>query len=794
MSSPTIRVWSFWIWRGFNFQTLNRSRCLYSFACGLAWFWMFTGLAMTTFTGLASAQSTQLKGRVIDAISHDPVAFAYLHLEEINRTALTDSDGGFLFSSLPQGTFTLAIHRIGYKDAHWQITIRPDQMDELLLSIYPEVLQGEEVTVNSESMTSGGSIEGVSRKVTGNELRASLGSTLAETMRLKPGMDQRSMGGAPARPIIRGLGGERVVILKDGTQSGDISAQSADHAVSMDPITADEIEIARGATALLYSSNAVGGVVNVVQNLIPTTIPRRITGIISLQGKSADESQAGAVKLYVPLRNWSLHTDWSGRSGGNLKTPLGTLQNSKFSTRTGIVGGGGRVFGSDIAGVLRAALPSVGLSLIRPWGYAGISSSLYSSQYGIPPDPNGGHPDGVNIEMQKWQVNSRSERILNHAFWTLAEGRMSYTQYQHKEIESSGFIGTEFGQVVLDSKVQLRHKPLSNRWEDGIMGFSAGYKNYAVRGAGTPDSEAFSLAFFSVEKMTIQKLDVEIGFRAGLDLLRPEQQNPDSRIGFIRNRKFITLASALTTTWNITQRSSLGATFMKTVRAPGFEELYSEGPHLAAYSFEIGNPDLNQESGWSAEGFARTRSDRLETEFTVYSIWFSDYLHARNTGRINFRYPSLFDYQFSSTQAWIRGAEWVTTLKLSRSLTLLAHGALTHGDRKSENSDELIPLPMIPPASGSLGLSWKNHGWTLETGLEAKATQSRLGEFETRTPAYQVWNGSAQYQFMARGKLHTFILRAQNITDRIVYSHLSRIKDISPESGRDLAFLYRIYF
>ena len=762
----------------------------------LALVWMFcTTVSAQSMQGKDNrSQPSQLKGKIIDAITHDPVAFAYLHLEEINRTALTDSDGGFLFSSLPKGTFTLAVHRIGYKDASWQIVVGDEALAEVVLAIEPEVIQGEEVIVTDQSLTTGAHLEDVSRKVVGNELRTSLGSTLAETIRLQPGFEQRTMGGAPARPVIRGVGGDRVVILKDGTQSGDVSAQSADHAVSLDPISADEIEIARGASALLYSSNTVGGVLNVVQNLIPTTIPNRTTGVLSVQSKSADQSLAGALKLYIPVGSFSLHTDWSARSGGSVKTPLGTLQNSQYSTRSGFIGGGGTVFGSNFLGLARAVLPSVGASLIRPWGYAGISSSLYSTHYGIPPDPNGGHPDGVNIEMQKWQLNGRSERILEHPFWTLAEGRFSYTQYQHKELESSGFIGTEYGQVVFDSKIQLRHQPFSDGWSDGVAGLSIGFKDYAVRGASTPDSRSFSAALFVVEKKSTDRVDFEVGIRGGLDMQQPERYDPDSRIGEIRNRNFLTFAAALTTIWKPFKKISFGSTLMKTARAPGFEELYSEGPHLAAYSFEIGNPDLDSESGWSVEGFTSIETDRVQARITAYSTWFSTYIYARNTGQINFRYPSLFDYQFSSSAAQIRGLELSSTLLMSNSLSLILNGGVTIGERDTESGENMIPLPMIPPASAVSVIRWKRNGWTLETGLEAKATQNRLGEFETRTPGYILWNSAIESQRMVGGRLHTFSIRARNMTNKTVYSHLSRIKEISPETGLDIAFLYRLYF
>ena len=221
-----------------------------------------------------------------DASANEPGPFAYVHLEEINRTTRADRTGKFTFRNIPVGTYTLTLHRVGFKNYKSKYPFNCLCYDVIENLLMPGSTSGDEVTVTrSRDKTTGSRLEHASTKILGEELRRNLCTTLSETLRNEPGFSERSPGPAPGRPVIRGLGGERVLILRDGERIGDVSAQIADHAVSIDTVGAEEIEIARGPAALAYGANAIGGVINVVKNEIPNTVPNLASSLEELYSK-----------------------------------------------------------------------------------------------------------------------------------------------------------------------------------------------------------------------------------------------------------------------------------------------------------------------------------------------------------------------------------------------------------------------------------------------------------------------------------------------------------------------------
>jgi len=381
--------------------------------------------------------SGTLKGIVVDVEDGEPISYAYIHLEQINRSTTTDRDGLFELRNIPTGTYDVSIHRIGYSSLTRRIEIDDDETTELSFQLTPTVLSGESVEVVADAEeTMGANLEHASLKISGEQLRRDLDVTLSSTLNNQAGFSERSMGAAPGRPVMRGLGDERVLILEDGGRTGDVSWTSADHAVSVDPSSADEIEIARGPAALEHGSGAIGGVINVVSNKIPTSIPTRTTGNVSLQGASVNNGLMGSASTKVPYNNLVLNLDLSGRIGQDYKTPVGSLTNT----------------------YIRTADNGFGLGYIRPWGYTGLSGSIYYSEYGIPPDPDGGHPEGVDIEMVKYQTEGRAEVVLNNSIFNLLEARASFIRYHHVEIESSGAVGTQYDMDTSTGSVKLRNK------------------------------------------------------------------------------------------------------------------------------------------------------------------------------------------------------------------------------------------------------------------------------------------------------------------------------------------------
>ncbi|HEX6981622.1 MAG TPA: TonB-dependent receptor [Balneolaceae bacterium] len=717
-----------------------------------------------------------LKGRVVDRETNKPLGFVYLHLKEINHTVAAHADGTFKFENVPAGTYTLSASRIGYQTVSQLVTVQGSDTTEVTISLKASVLISEAVEVVGQRSHLGAGLEDASKTISGAELRQNLGTTLAGTLSEIPGFSSRSMGSAPSRPVIRGLGGERVLILQDGRRTGDVSSQSADHAVTVDPVTAEKIEIARGPAALQYGSNAIGGVVNVVRNQISAVQPDHIHGTASLQGKSVNTGAVAAFEAAAPLgKNFALKFDANLRSARNMQTPVGTLTNSG----------------------LLSSNSALGVSYIRQWGYAGISAGTYFSRYGIPPDPEGGHEQGVDIEMRKYKLAGKTEVLFDGPFFKSLEADLSYKNYYHREIENSGEIGTEYGLLTTNLSAVVRHEGL---FDEGKIGIWAEAKDYAVNGTQTPDSKAHSIAAFLIEEKDFGALHLEAGARFDFISISPEENDPNSSIGNIRPRNFAGLSTSASAIYDFGSGFHAGAIFMHSFRAPSQEELYSEGPHLASYSYEVGNPDLNPERGLGKEVFIRYKKPTVAAEIAVYHNSFPNYIYPRNTGRASIRFPSLNVYQFTGVEARFRGIEASTQLQFLDHWAFSGSLSYTEARRKVTpqeeqfGNDEWQPLPMIPPLKGTIGLTYAPGKLRLGAKARLAAEQNRTAEFETPTDGYAVFDLFAQYRFQSGGLLHTIALNATNIFNTTYRNHLSRIKEIIPEPGRSVSLLYRVYF
>ena len=725
------------------------------------------------------------KSSVIQGVSYDretgqTLGFVYLYLQELNRTAVAHTDGHFEFVNVPAGTYTLSASRIGYRPASVQIKVPQNDTLNIEIRLTPSVLSGDAIVVTgNEDFSVGSELEHVSKSISGNNLRRDLSGTLAETLEDLPGLDSRTMGSAPARPVIRGLGGERVLILQDGARTGDVSSQSADHAVTVDPIAAEKIEIARGPAALKYGGNAIGGVVNVVRNQIATSMPDHLHGTASIQGESVNSGGTSALQAGLPIGSFALKADGNLRTGQNLQTPEGELDNS---------------------GIL-STNNALGLSYIRPWGYAGGAFSMYFNNYGIPPDPEGGHANGVDIEMQKFQFDGKSEIFFENSFFRAVDIGYSYKNYFHREIEPGGAIGTEYGVLTSNANINARHgkKGILQKGTVGIWGEA---KNYAVQGANTPDSDSYSLAAYLIEEKDFGPFHMEVGGRAEVVNTVPLQEDPDSRIGNIRERSFAGISSSIAVVYDFGSGFYTGASLMHSYRAPSQEELYSEGPHLASYSYEIGNPELKPERGLGKELFLRYKGTLVQAELTGYHNDFANYIYPRNTGRPSLRFPTLNEYQFFGADALLYGLEFSAELALSARLAVSGSMNYTHGEREitaqeqqaGGQTGDVQPLPMIPPFKGSLNLTYSTGSMQIGSRLLAAAKQTRTGDFEEPTDGYMVLGIFGQYRFQYGNLLHTFSLRADNLLNESYSNHLSRIKELMPEPGRNVSLLYRVYF
>ncbi len=715
--------------------------------------------------------SFTVSGTIIDKESDETVPFAYIHLEELNRTTVADNEGYFELNNIPEGDYTLSFHRMGYKTQKRYIEVIQNLILKIELTPSP-LTAGTIEVISANNELTGANVGHVSKTVSGSTLRRDLGTTLANTLSNVPGIDQRSLGNSTSRPVIRGLGDERVIILQDGLTTGDVSSQSSDHAVSVDPVASSEIQIAKGANAMQYGANAVGGIINMVNNIIATNVPTNTNGTFTLGGESVNKSGFTGINLSVPVNNLVVNAQLSGRAGNEIHSPVGVIENTDYASTNNLLG----------------------LSYVTNRGYIGGSIGYYLNNYGIPPDPTG-HANGVDIEMTKFSYALKGEYLPISGLIKTIETDLSINNYNHKEFEGNGSLGTEFGLVTTSAQANFTHGEVGP-FHKGSFGFSMEMQDYAVFGTNTPDANRYNYASYIIEEMHYSALVLELGLRFDYVRNSPKEADSDSFIGNIRTREFPALSSSLNLIYDLGEGFSIGTILLHSFRAPSLEELYSEGPHLASFSYEIGNPDLDPERSFAKEIFTRWQGSNSYLEVALFHNQFSNFIFAQDTDSTNSRFPSLNNYQFVGNPAILYGFELSTEFEMIKNIVIEASTSYTHAQQEvtSNGSTSTQALPQIPPLKVKGAIKYSKNRFDAGTKFTFANKQTRLGEFETPTDSYFLTDIFAQYRFNTKKLLHTFSLNINNVLNTEYYNHLSRIKDIRAEPGRNISLLYRVYF
>ncbi|HDQ44817.1 MAG TPA: TonB-dependent receptor [bacterium] len=728
-------------------------------------------LLMAVFQSVRAhpAGTGTLAGQVVDAVSGEPVGFAYLLISEIHFWQSAGSDGMFRFENIPAGTHVLKTSRFGYRESETLLTLVAGQTTRLILRVEPEPLRmGGGLAVSAYRSRNDSLPAGPAIVVADRKLRQNLGLTLAKTLENEPGVDLITLGPAPARPVLRGLGGDRLLLLEDGERTGDLSATSADHAVSIDPLKATRIEIIRGPEAMMYGANVLGGVINVVREAVPRVRPVQLKGSASLQGETVNRGRAGGLEWGMPFGPMAVRADISYRSTDVLRTPAGILENTGLRTGNG----------------------SLGFGLNRAWGHIGMAGGVYDSFYGIPPDPAGGHTRGVDIDMLRqhltWegQINLSSNR-LRHVFV-----KHRYSRYRHREIESNGVIGMEFG-VVTHHVSAILHFCECGLLRNARLGFWGEHRDYGSGGLTfTPASRELSGAAYLYNETMLGPWAVNGTIRLDGKRIHPEVRYLSRRVGLIRDREFAGVSGGLSARRHIHPDWTIGAILIRTFRAPGVEELFSEGPHLAAYAYEVGNADLSDESAVGLEVFSEVESARMTVRTTLFHNQFRGYIFPRNTGERSLRRADLFLYRYAGMDARMSGFEATADWRPARWISVWMQLQSVCGILDTSDT----PIPRIPPASGRIAVRFQYRDWTAGVGARGALSQDRPGEFEEPTAGYVVCDLTV-HTYLAGGVfLHTLALTVENIGNAVYRKHLNRIKTVMPEPGRNVRLLYKVYF
>ena len=713
------------------------------------------------------AAPAEITIRVIDSESKEPLENVMVSIPQIDYSGFSGNDGKIEVKDIEPSNYHISFRRIGYLNENSTLCIVCDSSRAFTFELIEAGLSSPTVVVTGKKKST--QFERVveeSRVLEGRELQNKLSQSLASTLKNETGVAVRSMGPAPARPVIRGLGGSRISINEDDMQTKDLSASSPDHAVTIEPVLADRIEIIRGPRSLLFTTNAIGGVVNVVEKTIPDNIPDDILFNGTTYYETANRGYLAAGEISIPVENFALKAAGSFKEASDLSSPDKILKNTGLQTHS----------------------YHAGASFIDRNFTFGASFREFSTDYGIPGGFVGAHPKGVNIEMLKRDINAKAKFHFHGKNFDNLELDIKRSYYRHVEYESNGSVGSEF--VIRNYGAKLNLNQMENKlFDKGTIGISFDYKSTKLGGlVFSPPNDAITLSTYIFEEFHIDDLYFQIGGRYSFDNYKPDPESIYSQEEGIEEKNFHSLSFSLSAMKEVFPETYLGAIVSRTSRPPSTQELFNQGPHLAAYSYEVGNPLLEGEYGWGFEIFSKYHSGPFK--FMISAFWneMPYFISHRNSGQINYSLQ-LPIYRAIGIEARLRGIEIESDIELPWNLKAALSGSYTHG----ENLTDDIPLPEIPPLKGMMEISHSQNNLTFGLRSEFAASQDRTDEFEIATDGYVIFGLYGYYAFNLGKYANSVSLNIDNLFNTTFRNHLSRIRSIMPEPGTNLRIMYRFF-
>jgi iron complex outermembrane receptor protein len=614
--------------------------------------------------------------------------------------------------------------------------------------------------------------------LSGAELRNKLEPSLGHTLARELGVSSSAFGAGASRPIIRGLGGPRVKILQNGMSTLDASSLSDDHAVAVEAYTARQIEILRGPAALLYGSGAIGGLVNVVNDRIPTMLTPKPTGEAEVRFGTADREKSLSFSVDGASGSIGLHLDGNLRDTDDYKIPGFAVLNDPDSAQ-------GRLPSS----FTRAKSLGLGASHIAAWGHIGASVGVKNDRYGIPTDEQ----SFITLSQTRLDMDTLVRQPF--AGFDSFRVKLGHTDYEHTENLEDGTPATDFKNRALETRWELTHQPLAGwRGTLGLQTENGKYSALAADGSGpetVPVTKSSSLAGFLLEERDFGPIRASAGAR-----LESVKRRPDASAG-LPDRDFSLGSYSIGGLWTFAPGYSFGPTLSIAQRAPATEELYSNGPHESTRTFDIGDAALRKETSRNIELTLQKTDGLMRWKANLFRNKAKNFVHGRTDGSLvnedgDFDPDGEFMQRFwSQADATIRGAEMEVSYNLrGEGLSLRGFADTSRGTLDGAGS-----LPLQPATRFGIDADFKQGPWRTGLGLLRAQAQDRLAAFETtRTPGYTQFDAHLSYTQRVGTTQWTGFVLARNLLNQDIRSSTSVLKDMAPLPGRSLIVGVRTRF
>lgn len=670
----------------------------------------------------------------------------------------------------------------------------------------------------------------------GDELTMKMGHTIGETLKQELGITSQSFGPGVGTPVIRGQSGPRVRVLQNGIGSNDVSQLSPDHATSIEPSMAERIEVLRGPATLLYGSGAMGGVVNIIDNRIPTHLYAKPVNLdFDQRYDSAYNENSTALKSEGSSGHWAYHLDGLYRDRGDqviggtaIDAPKAEALDPTLNVVTNTHGFLPNTFAQTLNG-------SAGASYVADKGFAGLAFNQLHNTYGIAPDGgfgNGYADPNTRIDIQQKKYDFKSELREPFAFAEKLGMRLGYTDYYHTELDGGvpGIPygpGTAFSNKTYEGRVELTHKPFGPF--KGAFGFQAISSQFAAfdfpaGGVPTadlattdmtltnivPSTQINSFGVFGLEAFDSGPVNYQVGLRVEDTTLDPSKSSSytapfGTTVGSAYG--YTPISASASALWKFAERQSLNLALTRSQRAPQVQELFSNGYHDATRSYELGDPNLKMETAYNLDLGYKYKNDWLRAELDLFNNWANDYIYQRRTG--SFVPPGFIPLPGSNVLTNAECAAVSPDAACTPVTASMQAGAMFSGYESklvlpvSESANGALDLtlfsdytygrfvatggavPRMPPLRFGMQWDYSYRDWSGNLRFTRAQAQAHPGANDTTTPGYYLLTLSGQYHLQHFHDSDVMLfMKANNLLNENIRNSVSYLRNFAPEPGR----------
>jgi iron complex outermembrane receptor protein len=750
------------------------------------------------FVAALLGASNALEAQTIAGTVSSPggaVAGASVRLLELERSVRTGANGRFTFTNVPKGTYRIFTAVQGFSSATDTVRVSADTTN-VSVSLREAPTRLEDVVV-SASPIAGLTTEQYQSTATKtrSDLLSSPGTTFAEKISDLPGVAMRGLGSAPNRPILRGLGDNEVLVLEDGLRMGDIATYDPAHATPVDAMEISQIDVVRGPATILYGPSTIGGIVNVITDIVPDVTDRRVSGIVTAEGNTGANQAAGYFDNVFSDGHQALKVSAGGVHGEDIRIP----------NRTYTDPGSGETYDLD-------RMPQ---SFDRNWeaggGYAyqakfgtiGVGAKHFQTNYGItgaPPNEDfiDFPPTTSRITQGRNTVELRSLFNVGNSVLDQLRVTAAYNDYSQSEFptaqDSSGVSDPQanhFHKQSVNAIVQFQQQPWGRL--HGTLGLWSNFENLTIEGDQPlgPNSLTTGLAGYAYEEfVATDRTRIQAGLRYDYNKIQthPFAGSTDSVFQTLHESR---LSNAVTASLGLVQQLDphLSASFSaaRSFRAPTVQELFANGLDAASGTYSVGDATLQPETGYGVDASLRGTYGNVSFDVSPYVNYIHNYIFGFLRGDTIQDFPVR---QFAPTNARLFGFEASLTVQPVQTLAL----RLSTDYVNAEDTRLGQPLPFTPPLRGLFRATYQKQRFMGMFEERAAARQSRLGDGDTPTAGYAITNLGVGVRIANGAFVHDVRLYVDNVFNQVYRDNLSVVKDFIPQPGRAVRLGYELFY